>query len=121
VKQLNLKNNARPAELAAPQRRKGEWTLNQLASQFRMHPVQIGQWGKTALEHLSELFVDGRKRRARDGDVEKEALYEEIGRLSVELDWLKKSWPARMRSGARWSSLGIQTSSACGASASCSG
>jgi len=36
---------------------------------------------------LSELFVDGRKRKAREGDVEKEALYEEIGRLKVELDW----------------------------------
>ena len=36
------------------------------------------------------LFVDGRKRKARDGEVEKEALYEEIGRLKVELDWLKK-------------------------------
>jgi hypothetical protein len=37
-----------------------------------------------------ELFVDGRKRKARDGEVEKEALFEEIGRLKVELDWLKK-------------------------------
>ena len=38
---------------------------------------------------MAELFVDGRKRKPRDGEVEKEALFE-IGRLKVELDWLKK-------------------------------
>ena len=69
---------------------RGERTLSQLASQFQVHPVQIGHWRKTALEQFSELFWDGRKRKARDGEVEKEALYEEIGRLKVELDWLKK-------------------------------
>ena len=69
---------------------RGERTLNQLATQFHVHPVQIGQWRKTALEQLADLFVDGRKRKRADSDVEKDALYEEIGRLKVELDWLKK-------------------------------
>jgi transposase len=69
---------------------RGERTLNQLASQYHVHPVQIGQWRKAAIEQMAELFVDGRKRKPRDGDVEKEALFEEIGRLKMELDWLKK-------------------------------
>jgi len=69
---------------------RGERTLSQLASQYHVHPVQIGQWRKTALEQLAELFVDGRSRKRTDHDVEKEALYEQIGRLKVELDWLKK-------------------------------
>jgi len=69
---------------------RGERTLNQLASQFHVHPVQIGQWRKTALEQMAELFTDGRKRKRSDSDVERDALYEEIGRLKVELDWLKK-------------------------------
>lgn len=69
---------------------RGERTLSQLASQFQVHPVQIGHWRKTVIAQLSDLFVDGRKRKAREGEVEKEALYEEIGRLKVELDWLKK-------------------------------
>lgn len=69
---------------------KGERTMSQMASQFGVHPVQIGQWRKTALEQLAELFVDGRKRQRSGLDVEKDALYEEIGRLKVELDWLKK-------------------------------
>ena len=69
---------------------RGEKTLNQLGSQFRVHPVQIAHWRKTALEQLPELFVDGRKRKVRDGEADQDALYEQIGRLKMELDWLKK-------------------------------
>ena len=85
-KQYSPKFKARVAMEAI----RGERTLNQLASQFHVHPVQIGQWRKTALEQLADLFVDGRKRKRADADIEKDALYEEIGRLKVELDWLKK-------------------------------
>lgn len=69
---------------------RGERTLNQLATQFRVHPVQIAHWRRAALEHLEEIFIDGRKRQARQVDDDSHALYEEIGRLKVELDWLKK-------------------------------
>jgi transposase-like protein len=69
---------------------RGERTLSQLASQYHVHPMQVGQWRRTALEQMTDLFVDGRKRKRPDGDVERDALYEEIGRLKVELDWLKK-------------------------------
>jgi transposase len=69
---------------------RGERTLNQLASQFRVHPVQIGHWRKTAVEQLGDLFVDGRKGKHREGEVAEEALFEEIGRLKMELDWVKK-------------------------------
>ncbi len=68
----------------------GEKTLSQLGSQFKVHPIQIAKWRKSALEHLPELFVDGRTRPANNGQVETDALYEQIGRLKVELDWLKK-------------------------------
>ena len=66
--------------------------LNQLGSQFGLHPVQIAHWRRTALDHLEELFVDGRTRRgeAADGEAERDALFEEIGRLKVELDFVKK-------------------------------
>jgi transposase-like protein len=69
---------------------RGERTLGQLASQFHVHPVQIGQWRKTALEQMADLFLDGRKSKRSGAEVETDALYEEIGRLKVELDWLKK-------------------------------
>jgi len=69
---------------------RGEKTLSQLGSQFKVHPIQIAKWRKSALEQLPELFVDGRSRKRSDDDGDKDALYEEIGRLKMELDWLKK-------------------------------
>ncbi len=69
---------------------RGERTLSQLGSQFKVHPIQIAKWRKSALEQLPELFVDGRKNKSRTGEADSDALYEEIGRLKVELDWLKK-------------------------------
>jgi hypothetical protein len=69
---------------------RGERTLSQLGSQFKVHPIQIAKWRKSALEQLPELFVDGRKSKSRNGEADGDALYEEIGRLKVELDWLKK-------------------------------
>jgi len=68
---------------------RGEKTLSQLGSQFKVHPIQIAKWRKAALDQLPELFVDGRTRKA-NGEAHNDALYEEIGRLKVELDWLKK-------------------------------
>jgi hypothetical protein len=68
---------------------RGEKTLSQLGSQFKLHPIQIAKWRRLA-EQMPELFVDGRTRKARNADADSDALYQEIGRLKVELDWLKK-------------------------------
>jgi transposase len=67
-----------------------EKTLSQLGSQFQVHPVQIAQWRKAAIEQLQESFVDGRTRKAHDEEFDAEALYEQIGRLKMELEWVKK-------------------------------
>ena len=72
---------------------RGEKTLSQLGSQFKLHPIQIAKWRRLALEQMPELFVDGRTRKGRSGETDSDALYEEIGRLKVELDWLKKKPP----------------------------
>lgn len=69
---------------------RGEKTLSQLGSQFKVHPIQIGKWKKSAVDQLADLFVDGRTRKTESAESGKDALYEEIGRLKVELDWLKK-------------------------------
>jgi transposase-like protein len=69
---------------------RAEKTLSQLGSQYKVHPIQIAKWKKAALEQLPEVFVDGRKRKGEPSESGKDALYEEIGRLKVELDWLKK-------------------------------
>jgi len=85
-KQYSPKFKARVAVEAI----RGERTLSQLGSQFKVHPMQIAKWRKAALEQLPELFVDGRTRKERNGEADRDGLYEEIGRLKVELDWLKK-------------------------------
>jgi len=94
----------------------GELTLNQLATQFLVHPVQIAHWRRAALEHLEEVFVDGRKRKPDSGEAESHALYEEIGRLKVELDWLKKKAGLLVRNDGGWWT-GRMGSSVSGASA----
>ena len=69
---------------------RGEKTLSQLGSQFKVHPMQIAKWGKAAIDQLPDLFVDGRTRKPNSTETDSDALYQEIGRLKVELDWLKK-------------------------------
>jgi transposase len=58
---------------------RGEKTLSQLGSQFKVHPIQIAKWRKAALEQLPELFVDGRTHKGRKAESDSDALFEEIG------------------------------------------
>lgn len=69
---------------------KGEKTIAQIASEYGVHPNQIGQWKKRLLEELPGLFSDRRKREEKEGAAETDELYRQIGQLKVELDWLKK-------------------------------
>ena len=79
----------------------GKRTINEIASVREVHPVQVTQWKKQAKESLAELF-SRRKDLSVKADAElKERLYQKIGRLEMELDWLKKSlaWDATERRG----------------------
>jgi transposase-like protein len=69
---------------------KTDKTMNELASQFQVHPLQISQWKKQAVEGLPELLADRRRTREKDGQELVDTLYQQIGQLKVELDWLKK-------------------------------
>lgn len=69
----------------------GDKTLNELASQYEVHPNQISQWKKQAIERLPEVMADGRGKDARKGKpVDEAALHETIGRQAVEIEYLKK-------------------------------
>lgn len=69
---------------------KGLSTVNQLAGDHEIHPNQLSRWKQQLMEEGETIFTDRRKRHEREqAGLEKE-LYEQIGRLRMELAWLKK-------------------------------
>ena len=66
-------------------------TIAEFAKAYQVHPVQISQWKKQLLDGTESLFRDGRRRDHDDGQVLQAELYERIGRLNMEIEWLKKS------------------------------
>ena len=69
---------------------RGDRTLSELASRFGVHGNQVSAWKQTLLQRAEEVFADGRKRSKEDNDANEEELYAQIGRLKMELEWLKK-------------------------------
>lgn len=69
---------------------RGEKTVNQIASDLGVHPVQISQWKRELLDRAPELFRDRRQKTQRDQEDLVNDLYRQIGQLQYELNWLKK-------------------------------
>jgi putative transposase len=69
---------------------RGEKTVNELASEYGVHPVQISQWKRAVQEEVPRLLSSHRGRRAKEEEALKATLYQQIGQLKVEVDWLKK-------------------------------
>jgi len=69
---------------------KGQRTVQEIASHYEVHPTLVTHWKKQLLEGAAEIFSKG-KRAAADAEEELKAeLYQQIGKLQVEVDWLKK-------------------------------
>ena len=73
---------------------KGEQSVNEIASRYQLHPGQVIQWKKQLLLQAPELFSNGSKRAVQEEELRSQ-LYQEIGQLKVELDWLKKKFGER--------------------------
>jgi transposase-like protein len=69
---------------------KSDKTGNELASQYGVHPTLIHTWKKQLLAGADQVFSNGSKVVAADAEAEKAELFEQIGRLQMELAWLKK-------------------------------
>ena len=77
------------AKIALEALRSGK-TINQIGQEFDVHPVQVGLWKKAIQEQAKTLFEGKRGPKATDEQGTLERLYGEIGRLKMDLDWLKK-------------------------------
>jgi len=69
---------------------RGDQTVSELASTYKVHANQITNWKRQAQEHLAAAFDNKRAKSLKADEKLKEELYCQIGQLKVELDWLKK-------------------------------
>lgn len=69
---------------------RGIKTINEIGQEFAVHPITVGHWKKELQEQAKTIFAVKRGPTAIAAHREPELLYSEIGKLKVELDWLKK-------------------------------
>jgi transposase-like protein len=69
---------------------KGHKTINELVSHFGVHPTQINKWKKQLQSELPQIFSNRREQPEQNHEALQAQLYQQIGQLKVELDWLKK-------------------------------
>jgi len=70
---------------------KQDKTVNELASQFAVHPTLIHGWKKQLLAGVEDVFANGVNAAAADAEAVQAELFEQSGRLKMELEWLKKN------------------------------
>lgn len=71
---------------------KGLRTVNEIATEYGVHPTMITKWKRQLIEGLPEIFSNGKNLKNKEKEHERllASLYQKIGQLEVELDWLKK-------------------------------
>jgi len=67
-------------------------TINEIASKYGIHPTLVNRWKKQLKEKVVDIFSNNQPSSNHHTETQESRLYEEIGRLKVELDWLKKKY-----------------------------
>lgn len=65
-------------------------TPAELSSLYEVHTTQIKRWKQKAIEFLESCFTEANVQKEKDQEELIQTLYQEIGRLKIELDWIKK-------------------------------
>lgn len=81
---------------------KGEKTASEIAVEYGVHPTQIAEWKKQVMEEIPKIFSMKKERDARKDEEIRSSLYQQIGQLKVEIDWVKKSWTYQLRQRGVW-------------------
>lgn len=69
---------------------KEQETIAMLATKYGIHPTQLSHWKKQLVEGAELIFAGEHSHSTQDYEAERDRLYQEIGRLATELNWLKK-------------------------------
>jgi len=69
---------------------KGIRTINELASEYELHPTQITRWKNQMIQDAASVFSGKHRKTDSKDEALRDRLYQQIGQLQVELDWLKK-------------------------------
>jgi transposase-like protein len=73
---------------------KGDKTINEIAGQFEVHPTLVNEWKKRLSQNAESVFASASKSASSsDAETLNAQLFEQIGRLKMDLEWLKKKLP----------------------------
>lgn len=69
---------------------KAQQTTNEIASEFGVHVSQVNKWKKQLVDGTPDIFGDKSAKALKEIEAERDRLYQQIGKLQVEVEWLKK-------------------------------
>ena len=73
---------------------KGNQTVNEIVSEFGIYVSLVNRWKKAAIDAFPLVFGKSQTKHEKAFEIERDRLYQKVGQLQMELDWLKKTTPA---------------------------
>lgn len=89
AKQRNILSETQKARIALEATKELK-TINAIAQEYGVHPAQVSAWKKQLQENMGNIFAGKRGPKVADASQDKDRLFNKIGQLNMEIDWLKK-------------------------------